>query len=261
MSDGAPGALPDDLSFVPLGVGNAFSGRHYSTSFAVFAEGELLLVDAPHPLRKMMVEAGHTSGLPLDLERVDHVVLTHLHADHASGLEVLAFHAHFVLGRKIHLVVHPEVAEVLWERHLQSSMGSAVDLEAGRRWSFRLEDFFEVTLLDEARPVRVGPFELACRRTEHPIPTVALRIGAGRRSLGYSADTTWDPGLVDWLAESDLVIHETGEGIHTRYAHLAALPEELRARMRLVHYADDFDPAASELEALEQGRRYDVPPR
>ena len=33
---------------------------------------------------------------------------------------------------------------------------------------------------------------------------------------------------------------------------------DLRARMRLIHYPDDFDPAASVIEPLRQGRCYDV---
>jgi ribonuclease BN (tRNA processing enzyme) len=26
--------------------------------------------------------------------------------------------------------------------------------------------------------------------------------------LGYSADTAYDPTLIDWLADADLIIHE-----------------------------------------------------
>ncbi|HEY8427763.1 MAG TPA: hypothetical protein VIL20_05285, partial [Sandaracinaceae bacterium] len=92
----------------------------------------------------------------------------------------------------------------------------------------------------------------------HHIPTTAFRIRAGGRTLGYSADTAFDPSLIAWLAEADLVVHETNYGIHTPYASLATLPAELRAKMRLIHYPDDFDLAASRIEPLVQGRRYAV---
>lgn len=46
--------------------------------------------------------------------------------------------------------------------------------------------------------------------------------------------------------------------MHTPYEKLAALPAELRARMRLIHYPDDFDTSASVIEPLAQGRRYNV---
>ncbi|MCZ7678706.1 MAG: hypothetical protein M5U28_08020 [Sandaracinaceae bacterium] len=94
----------------------------------------------------------------------------------------------------------------------------------------------------------------------HPPPRPHHGLSHPRRgrTLGYSADTAFDPSLVEWLSEADLFVHETNYGIHTPYASLAALPPELRARMRLIHYPDDFDLAASAIEPLEAGRRYTV---
>ncbi|HLM42348.1 MAG TPA: ribonuclease Z, partial [Myxococcaceae bacterium] len=106
--------------------------------------------------------------------------------------------------------------------------------------------------------VHFGPFSIECRRTYHHLPTTALRIRAAGRSLGYSADTAFDEDLIQWLAEADLVVHETNYGVHTPYEKLAALPAELRAKMRLIHYPDDFDLGASNIEPLVQGRRYTV---
>ncbi len=77
------------LSFIPLGVGDAFSTRFCSSSLALEAEGRLL-VDCPHPIRKMLKEAGDGSGVELDVHRVSGVALTHLHADRSSGLADLA---------------------------------------------------------------------------------------------------------------------------------------------------------------------------
>src|SRR5439155_2780974 len=58
---------------------------------------------------------------------------------------------------------------------------------------------------------------------------------------GVSADTAFDPTLVQWLQAADLVVHEASGGfMHTPYADLAALPETLRKKMRLIHYPDDF---------------------
>jgi hypothetical protein len=39
---------------------------------------------------------------------------------------------------------------------------------------------------------------------------------------------------------------------------LAALPADVRAKMRLVHYPDEFDRLASVIEPLVQGRVYEV---
>jgi ribonuclease BN (tRNA processing enzyme) len=244
------------LSFVTLGVGDAFSALNYSSCLAVEAEGQVLLIDCPHPIRKMMREASQSSGVALDVDRVAGVALTHLHADHSSGLEGLAYFSFFVLKRKLPLLAHPDVTRRLWDGHLAAGMECLIEKHGAQPSPKHFEDYFAPTPLSLEAPVRFGPFTLECRRTYHHLPTTAFRIRAGGRCLGYSADTAFDEGLIAWLAEADLVVHETNYGVHTPYAKLAALPAELRERMRLIHYPDDFDLRASNIEPLVQGRRY-----
>ena len=242
------------FSFTPLGVGDAFSARWYSSCLALEHEGRFVLVDCPHPIRKMLRE-----GLgEVDLDRVEGVALTHLHADHASGLEGYAYFSFFVLGRKARLLAHPAVRERLWSGSLAASMDHLGEpgTEGARQASE--EDYFDFVSVTEESPASLGPFRIECRRTRHHIPTTAFRISAGGATLGYSADTAFDPGLIEWLGSADVVVHETNYGIHTPYADLAALPASLRARMRLIHYPDDFDRGSSVIEALEQGRTYRV---
>jgi hypothetical protein len=90
----------------------------------------------------------------------------------------------------------------------------------------------------------------------HHVPTCALLIDVGGRTLGYSCDTAYDPGLIEWLSDADLIVHETNVGpAHTPYEHLAAQPADLRDRMRLIHYQDVFDTEASVITALREGER------
>ena len=246
------------LSFVPLGVGDAFSALYYSSCVALEAEDQVLLLDCPHPIRKMMREASATSGVELDVERVSAVALTHLHADHASGLEGLGYFSFFVLQRKMELLAHPSVTRRLWEGHLAAGMECLIEQQGAGPSHKHFEDYFTHTPLHLERSVRHGPFEIECRFTYHHVPTTAFRIRAGGRCLGYSADTAFDEGLIAWLSEADLVIHETNYGVHTPYEKLAALPEATRAKMRLIHYPDTFDTSTSVIEPLVQGRRYTV---
>jgi hypothetical protein len=61
------------------------------------------------------------------------------------------------------------------------------------------------------------------------------------------------------LAAADVIIHETNHSVwHTPYEKLTALPGDLRRRMRLIHYPDDFDQANSAIEPLQQGRVYPI---
>jgi ribonuclease BN (tRNA processing enzyme) len=247
------------LRLLALGVGDAFSTRYYSSCAAVEAQGQWLLLDCPHPLRKILYEAAQPRGLPLDLDRLSAVALTHLHGDHSSGLEGVGFYARFLLGRRMPLVAHPDVLAHVWDGHLAGSMALSFRPEGGPPDHHRLEDYFEVRPLAEGGSVEVGPFRIECRPSVHSIPATAFRVTAGGRCLGYSGDTAFDAGLIDWLASADLIVHETNPGyMHTPYEALARLPADLRARLRLIHYPDHFDLAASAIEPLRQGQLYEV---
>lgn len=251
-----------EVRVIPLGVGDAFSARHYTTCLAVGAGDDWLLVDCPHPVRKMLREASQAAGVPLDLGDVAGVALSHLHADHASGVEDFAFFLRYRLGRRARLLAHPVVAEGLWSGTLGGSLGLVRETPDGPPVPQRFDDYFELTPLDPGTPAALGPFTVECRFTRHLIPTTAFRITAHGRTLGYSADTAFDPGLIDWLASADLIVHEVthlaSSSVHTPYDRLAALPEGLRGRIRLVHYPDEFDPDAGGIEALRPGRVYAV---
>ena len=65
------------MRLLPLGVGDAFSALNYSTCLALEAEGAWLLIDCPHPIRKMLREASISAGVVLGIEQVRAVVLTH----------------------------------------------------------------------------------------------------------------------------------------------------------------------------------------
>ena len=246
------------MRFLPLGVGDAFSARYYSSCLAVEADGAWLLVDCPHPIRKILREASASAGVDLDVGSFVATVVTHLHADHASGLEGFGYFAHFVLRNQATLLAHPLVLADLWPGHLHAGMKQLIKTPESEPTHMSLGDYFRTTPLDESSPVTVGPFTIECRRTIHHIPTVAVRIRAAGRCLGYSADTAFDPSLIAWLDEADLIIHETNLGVHTPYERLAELPEPLRRKMRLIHYTDMFDTEASVIEPLQQGRLYDV---
>ncbi len=253
-----------DVRVIPLGVGEAFSARHYTTCLALGSGDDWMLIDCPHPIRKMLREGSTAAGLPLDLDRIRGVALTHLHADHSSGLEDFGFYAHYALKRKAKLLTHPDVSAKLWEGLLSGGMGEDRTVHGPGQppAQMTLADFFDLTPLSESHPITFGPFSIECRMTVHSIATTAFRITTAGRTLGFSADTAFDPSLIAWLEPCDLIIHEVttfaASAVHTPYAHLAALPAPLRARMRLIHYSDDFDIASSVIEPIRQGRVYAV---
>jgi ribonuclease BN (tRNA processing enzyme) len=240
------------LEVVVLGVGDSFSEKHRPTAMLLSYGGFQLAIDCPDMYRSVLRGAAERSGRPLTLLDVDHMLITHLHGDHMNGLEGVAFYKHFVQKRRLVLVSSPEVRSAVWEERLKASMGVLWDGAQFRQMTF--DDYFEHIALSWEGDVSVGPFRIRARRTLHHVPTSALLVEAGGRRLGYSSDTAFDPELIAFLEPADLIIHETNLGpAHTPYAALAALPEELRTRMRLVHYPDHFDVGASAIAALREG--------
>ena len=255
--DSIRGGIPlGGLRLLALGCGDAFSNRWYSSCFALEAEGTWLLVDCPHPIRKILREAGESMGLSLDVGDFAGLALTHLHADHASGVEGWAFYSHFHLEKRAVLAAHPMVSGPLWDRQLAESMAPSAPPKNPDH--IDRDFYFDIRDLSEEAETVIGPFRIECRRTCHTVPTFALRIRAGGRTLAHSADTAFDPDLIAWLSTADLVIHETNHDPHTPYEKLAALPGSIRSKMRLIHYPDDFDLEGSAIEPLRQGNVYEV---
>ena len=250
--------VPRGFGFLALGVGDAFSKRFYASSMLVGFEDEWIVIDCPHPQRKMLHEASASAGFDLDWDILKAVVLTHLHADHCSGVESYLYYCRHRLRTKPVLIAHDDVSARLWSGHLSAGMGRVETLENGTERSRSLDDFATLLSIPGEGELEFGSFSIACRKTLHTVPTTALRIRAGGRCLGYSSDTSFDPALIDWLSEADLIVHETNLGIHTDYRLLCGLPRSLRERIKLVHYPDEFEADDSAMELLREGQWYSV---
>ena len=245
------------MRLIALGVGDTFTARHHTTALLLEHDGFRLAIDCPDRYRRVLADASATSGLALELPTIDHVLVTHVHGDHMNGVEGVAFWKRFAEHKRLELVCSPEVRGEIWDRRLVAPMGQLWD---GQRFhSMRFDEYFAHTELAWSGVTQVGPLSIRAYRTVHHVPTSALLVTAGGRTLGYSADTAFDPGLLAFFEHADLVVHETNHGpAHTPYAALAALPADLRARMRLVHYPDELDLAASVITPLREGDVVDV---
>jgi ribonuclease BN (tRNA processing enzyme) len=242
----------DGFEVLVLGVGDTFSEQNHTSALLLSCDGVHLAIDCPDTYRAVLRLATARAGGNVTLDDIEHVLITHVHGDHMNGLEGVAFYKRFAQGERVRLVASPEVRAVIWDERLKASMGVLWDGQVFHPLTF--DSYFEHLPLSWSEETRVGPFTIRSRRTRHHVPTSALLIEAGGRTLGYSSDTAFDPELITFLSPADLIIHETNHGpAHTPYAALAALPPELRARMRLIHYSDGFDTASSNILPLREG--------
>jgi ribonuclease BN (tRNA processing enzyme) len=240
------------FEIVVLGVGDTFSEKHHSSALLLVCDDFHLAIDCPDMYRAILRSAATASGRPLLLSDINHVLLTHVHGDHMNGLEGIAFYKHFAENKRVKLLASPELRASLWDERLKVSMGSIWDGAQLRPMHF--DDYFEHLPLPWGEPVTVGPFRIKAKRTIHHVTTSAVVVEAAGRVLGYSSDTAFDPELIAFLEPADLIIHETNFGpAHTPYGSLAGLPAKLRGKMRLIHYPDGFDIAASAVTPLREG--------
>ena len=248
------------LRVIPLGVGDFFSQRNYTTTLLVLGGKTRLLIDCPEPVRKVLYESTSAAGEPYDAFDIDAVLLTHLHGDHSNGLEGFGFYRKQFKGSpgRPKLYALAENIENLWEHKLKASMGRSYLPEKGINSVGALENFFEPHAIEPGRRFTIGDLEVEVQRTRHPVPCVGCKVRHGGKTFGYSSDTDYDPELIQFLEESDLIFHECNEGVHTTYDDLARLPEALRKKMRLVHLSDEFDAASSNIEPAMAGRVYRV---
>lgn len=246
------------LSVRVVGVGDAFTAKYFNACLCVESGATRVLIDAPPALARALRELGDRGGEVMGLDDVDHVIVTHLHGDHVGGLEQLLFWRRFVTQRKCAVYAIPEVLAGLWDHRLRGGMDVLMDRD-GNRHPLALEDYADVHPLAPAGTVNhVGGLAVEWRPTVHHIPTSALRIRVGETVFGYSADTAFDPGLIAWLAESELFLHETNYGVHTPLDALMTVAPETRARMRLIHYSDLHDVETSPIPCAREGDRYEL---
>jgi ribonuclease BN (tRNA processing enzyme) len=259
-----------------LGVGKGLSRKYHHTSFVAEAGRQnYTLVECPGEIPQKLTKAG------IPIPKVNHVILSHLHADHAGGIQDLIWQKTFPEGGwehgpKLHIYSIFEVLrgrptphgfqEGLWGA-LAPAMAVAQDprdMQWDGRW-YRAgpERYYIPHELDnDGKAYPVNNLEARVYRTKHTLPTMAVKLSHKGRTLGYSADTLYDPRLIEWLSDSDLILHETGKGIHTDPAELAKLPKDIKRKMRLIHYPDDFPGSKAHektgIQLCREGKTYEV---
>jgi ribonuclease BN (tRNA processing enzyme) len=237
------------MDLVVVGTGDAFSATRFGSSAVLLAPRGQVLVDAPEGIMRALANAAQRSGRAIGPGTVHDILLTHLHGDHAGGLESFGFWRWLEHRRsgmpKPRLHTHAACAARLWER-----LAPAMD-QGG---AARLSDYYNVHVLPEGGAADVAGLSVRHRLGIHRVPSCGFLVSDGTRTLGWSGDTAWDPAHVEWLSAADLVVHETSPAPeHTPVEHLNGLPEPLRRRMALVHMGDGFDPASTSIRVLAQG--------
>ncbi len=183
-----------------------------------------------------------------DIYAVDGVVISHLHVDHFIDL------CSYYVARRFRPDGQLPPVPVWGPGGTQQRLRAAYGLNG----ESDMDDEFDVrTVADE---FTIGPFTITTAAVRHPVPSRAIRVAAGGKSVTYSADTGPSPALVDLAQGTDLALFEasflTGEDnppdLHLTGREAAEHAVEAgAAALVLTHLVPWYDSAAVLAEAAE----------
>jgi ribonuclease BN (tRNA processing enzyme) len=212
-----------------VGCGDAFgSGGRSNTCFWLETNKGVVVVDfgasALPALKK----------LELDPNRIDAVVLSHLHGDHYGGLPFLLLDVQFLSRRERPLLIAgpPGTTE-----RLAAAMEAFFPKSTGSKWKFE----WRVQEIAVGVETDVLGHSLVTAEVIHQsgAPSTALRLSDGCTNFAYSGDTEWTEALLPIARGADLFICEcyayagklTG---HMSWETLKARLPDLNARQVMV---------------------------
>ncbi len=247
-----------DLEVFFIGVGSAAAKKNNNLNLLLIKGDEHVMVDFGFTASRALTQTAR-----LQVGDIDTFLITHSHADHIGGLEEAALENRYVGRkfkgkRKLRMVVTKRYQDILWDRSLRGGLECNEEDEVANRY-LGFCDYFEpihpVWGRREPREVDrviVGNIEIELFRTKH-VPDSAGDWDKSFVSYGLfvdghvfiSMDTRFDPALIEEYADrSSIMFHDVQffpGAVHDPLADLKTLPEEVKAKMHLVHYADNFD--------------------
>ena len=180
------------------GSGDAFgSGGRLNTCFLLETAKATLLVDCGASAMPALKKQG------IDPNRIEAIVLSHLHGDHFGGLPFLLLDAQFLSRREQPLLIAGPPGT---RARLDALLEVFFPKSTGSKWRFawRVEEIavgIETDLLGHS---------LSTAEVIHQsgAPSTAVRVSDGEKIFAYSGDTEWTDALGPMAANADLFICE-----------------------------------------------------
>lgn len=256
-SKGQPLSLTTDgrLRIVFLGVGSAFAKRRRQSNILVIQGDHHVLIDCGTQGPLALNDIG------LTVQDVNCYLPTHSHADHIGGFEeVMLMNRYGDNPGRPKLIVLRDYQDLLWSKSLS---GGAEYCESINGQSLQITDFFDILRPDPINAynrkcwmIQYGPIELILMRTRH-FPDSARNVDESQWCSGVfinkrvwiSGDTMFDQEFPERFSpEAEIMFHDCQlfqGGVHASYQELMTLPMEIRNKMFLYHFGDNWDQPAT----------------
>ncbi|UOQ86720.1 MBL fold metallo-hydrolase [Gracilibacillus salinarum] len=172
------------MNIIPLGIWGGYPKANSATSsFLIEEDGFYLLFDCG---------SGVLSSLQnhVNIQQLDAVIITHYHHDHIADIGALQY-AKLIQNQ---LAGKPKTLPVY--AHNQD------------------EHFQTITFKEHMKAVnishanQIGPFAIETIKTNHSAFCLAVRIEVNGKSVVFTADTGWEPALIEFSKKADMLISE-----------------------------------------------------
>lgn len=235
-----------------LGTGNAFAKNYHNNNALIHVGDYTLMVDCGITAPLALHQLGKT------VNKIDAILVTHIHGDHVGGLEELGFQMKFIYNRKPVLYIASTLVRPLWEHTLSGGM-TQEGIE-------RIEDVFDVRPIVAEQPITLTEgLDIELIQTPH-IDGKNSYSFLLNETIFYSGDMKFQPHLLEHLVYErgvqtilhDCQLHPPGI-VHATLDELLSLPEQVRSTILLMHYNDDKDDfvgKTKEMTFLEQHKIY-----
>ncbi|MEW5817044.1 MAG: MBL fold metallo-hydrolase [Spirochaetota bacterium] len=262
------------LSIFFLGVGSAFTKRHNQTNILIIMGDDHLMVDFGTKAPQALYELGR------NVTDLKSFLITHAHADHIGGLEEAMLMGRYVAKKKPVMVIGKIYQHLLWDMSLR---GGAAFNEEHEGSVLGFSDMWEIqhTSWLEGYPretlgTKIGSIDIKMFRTKH-IPDFPDSWESSFWSCGliidnrimFTSDTKFDPDLIYTYSKRfnlDIIFHDCQffkGGVHASLDELNTLPPDIKKKMVLTHYGDNWEQFESKVAEFgfyglaQQGCFYD----
>ncbi|EGC32794.1 hypothetical protein DICPUDRAFT_98774 [Dictyostelium purpureum] len=241
---------PPTFGITIIGSSHGFDPKKSTTGFVLWINKRGIMVDPPLNSSSFL----QNQGVPT--RAIDHIILTHCHADHDSGTFQKLLEEY-----QITVVTTPTILGSFLRKY-----GALSNLSTDL---LRRLFVFRPVMMGE--PMIISNAEFRFFYTIHTIPTISFEVFYGGKSIFYSGDTCYDPSRIIDMNQRGImtksrmnfflrpwnhtvVLHEAGvPPIHTPVSVLRALPEEVKNRLYLVHISEHTLPQGSGLKIAKEG--------